>query len=144
MVEFHFYSHIDDYLSACIDSDSYLDSCNNGDDVRFIPDYDTTDSGFQLVIDDLITIQWENYNPPNRIIHTLQMSFLTRAWDLHFEYGARVFIHDHTGTYEVLEGDKCERTDRYLRRAHNLFKLWKSGEFWGSEKEKETWEKTIS
>lgn len=60
-------------------------------------------------------------------LHTLQMSFLRDVWDLHFEYGAKIFVHDETGDYEISESNGC--TDRQLRRAHDIFKLWRSGAF---------------
>lgn len=60
-------------------------------------------------------------------VHTTQMGLLNAAWDRHFEYGDRVFIHDPDGVYELKED--CERTDRLLRRAHNVFKLFAAGEF---------------
>ena len=60
-------------------------------------------------------------------VYTFQMGLLNAAWDRHWEYGDRVFIHDGWGVYELKED--CERTDRELRRAHNVFKLFAAGEF---------------
>lgn len=60
-------------------------------------------------------------------VHTTQMGLLNAAWDRHFECGDRVFIHDPDGVFELKED--CERTDRILRRAHNVFKLFAAGEF---------------
>lgn len=60
-------------------------------------------------------------------VYTTQMGLLNAAWDRHWEYGDRVFIHDERGVCE-LKAD-CERTDRELRRAHNVFKLFAAGEF---------------
>ena len=60
-------------------------------------------------------------------VYTTQMGLLNAAWDRHWEYGDRVFIHEENGVYE-LKAD-CERTDRELRRAHNVFKLFAAGEF---------------
>lgn len=34
-----------------------------------------------------------------------------------------VITNNHDGTYD------CDRTERCLRRVHNLYKLWASGEF---------------
>lgn len=60
-------------------------------------------------------------------VYTSQMGLLNAAWDRHWENGDKVFIHDEEGVYELKED--CERTDRLLRRAHNVFKLFAAGEF---------------
>ena len=73
------------------------------------------------------------YENAIQIIVTTQMCFLSTDW---FEEGFRVFVHDHTGTFEIVLGDGNERTSRYIRYAHDLFKLWRNGEF-GLREEKE-------
>lgn len=63
----------------------------------------------------------------NHKLYTVEMSFLREAWDLHCEYGVKIFVHDSTGAYEISEDNGC--TDRQLRRAHDIFKLWRGGAF---------------
>ena len=59
-------------------------------------------------------------------IHTFQMSLMEgRLWEL----GYRIFVHDDTGVYELKLGTDNTRTHRELRISHNLFKMWKNGEF---------------
>ena len=65
-------------------------------------------------------------------IVTTQMSFLSTEW-LEFRY--RVFVHDNTGMFEIVLGDKNERTDRTIRLGHSLFRLWAGGEFGLKEEE---------
>lgn len=59
-------------------------------------------------------------------ITTTQMSFLSTEW---FEEGFRIFVHDHTGTFEIVLGEGNERTNREIRPGHSLFNLWRGGEF---------------
>ena len=59
-------------------------------------------------------------------ITTTQMCFLETRW---FEGGFRIFVHDHTGTFEIVLGEGNERTDREIRYAHRLYSLWVGGEF---------------
>ena len=59
-------------------------------------------------------------------ITTTQMCFLETRW---FDEGFRIFVHDHTGTFEIVLGESNERTDREIRYANNLFNLWRGGEF---------------
>ena len=64
------------------------------------------------------------------VIGTTQMCFLSTRW---FEDGFRVFVHDRTGTFEIVLGEGNERTDRHIRLGHNLFRMWENGEFGLSE-----------
>lgn len=62
------------------------------------------------------------------IVITTQMCLLTTEL---FEKGFQVFVWDKSGAYEIKLGSDNERTTRDIRIAHNLFKLWQSGEFEG-------------
>ena len=64
---------------------------------------------------------------------TIQMCYLDTRW---FEEGFRIFVHDHTGTFEIVLGGGNERTTREIRYGHDLYKLWIGGEF-GLKKVKE-------
>lgn len=68
----------------------------------------------------------------SKVIVCTQMCFLDTEW---LEYGYRVFIHDKTGTFEIVLGDKNERTTRHIRLAHNLYKMWSNGAFDNEKKE---------
>lgn len=61
------------------------------------------------------------------IIHTTQMGLL--SIDL-IGLGYRIFIHEsEIEFYEIVLGDKNERTDKAIRPTHNLFKMWQTGAF---------------
>lgn len=60
------------------------------------------------------------------VFFTTQMSFLSTEW---FEKGFRIFVHDSTGCFEIKLGSDNERTKREIRKGHDLFKMWKNGEF---------------
>lgn len=65
-------------------------------------------------------------------VATIQMCYLDTRW---FEEGFRIFVHDHTGSFEIVLGDGNERTSRYIRYGHNLFRMWENGEFGLKEEE---------
>lgn len=60
-------------------------------------------------------------------INTTQIGLLhTRLFGL----GYRIFIHESEDKfYEIVLGSGNERTNREIKMGHNLFKMWKSGEF---------------
>lgn len=62
----------------------------------------------------------------SKVYVTTQMCFINTEW---FEYGFRIFVHDDTGSFEIKLGPGNERTDRYIKMAHNLFRMWENGEF---------------
>lgn len=68
----------------------------------------------------------------NMDVFTIQMCYLDTRW---FEEGFRIFVHDHTGTFEIVLGEGNERTSRMIRYGHNLYKLWVGGEFGSKEVE---------
>lgn len=72
----------------------------------------------------------------NEDVATTQMSYLNTRW---FEEGFRIFVHDHTGTFEIVLGEGNERTDRAIRYGHSLYRLWVNGEF-GLKEEEESFE----
>lgn len=60
-------------------------------------------------------------------IHTTQMGLLDTEL---IELGYKIFIHEsETESYEIVLGDRNERTDKAIRPAHNLFKMWQAGAF---------------
>lgn len=60
-------------------------------------------------------------------IHTTQMGMLDTEL---IELGYGIFIHEsETESYEIVLGGSNERTDKAIRPAHNLFKMWKAGAF---------------
>lgn len=60
-------------------------------------------------------------------IHTTQMGLLSTEL---IELGYRIFIHEsETESYEIVLGDGNMRTDKALRPAHNLFKMWQARAF---------------
>ena len=61
------------------------------------------------------------------IIHTTAMGILTYSSRL-FDAGYRIFIWDDHGEFEITLGN-CARTNREIRKEHNIFKMWENGEF---------------
>lgn len=61
-----------------------------------------------------------------RFIQTYQMGLLGMCL---IESGYQVFIHERDGeTYELRLGN-CDRTEKEIRPAHNLFRMWQAGAF---------------
>lgn len=67
-----------------------------------------------------------NITAEDLTVATTQMCFLSTQW---IEDGFRTFVHDRTGLFEIVLGEGNERTDRHIRRGHDLFRLWRNGEF---------------
>ena len=66
-------------------------------------------------------------------VATIQMCYLDTRW---FEESFRIFVHDHTGVFEIDLGGNNERTDRYIRYGHCLYRMWLNGEFELEEEKK--------
>ncbi len=60
-------------------------------------------------------------------IHTAQMGIL--GTDL-IKMGYRVFVHESDlRCYEIVLGSGNERTEKYIKAEHNIFKMWRAGAF---------------
>ena len=59
-------------------------------------------------------------------IHTTQMGLLQTAL---FEHGYRIFVHPYDDEHYEIKLGSNDCTDREIRMEHNLFNLWKAGEF---------------
>lgn len=60
-------------------------------------------------------------------IKTTQMGLLSTKL---FDFGYRIFVHEsYDDAYEIVLGSGNERTDKEIRMAHNLFKMWEAGSF---------------
>ncbi len=63
----------------------------------------------------------------DEIVCTSQMGLLSTRL---FELGYKIFIHENRlSMYEIKLGNDNERTDREIKLGHDLFKLWRNGEF---------------
>lgn len=93
----------------------------------------TAGDGSVQIAEDYLTMDWLEKHlceGPVIVIATTQMCFLSTQW---LENGFRVFVHDRTGVFEIVLGDGNERTDRHIRPGHDLFRMWRNGEFGLSE-----------
>lgn len=59
-------------------------------------------------------------------IHTTQMGVLTTKL---FEFGYRIFVHPYDDEHYEIKLGSNDCTDREIKMEHNLFNLWKAGEF---------------
>ena len=67
------------------------------------------------------------------MVVTTQMGLLSTR--LVTESGYRVFVHPAEGDgYEISLDGKCACTDKELRPAHNLFRMWQAGAFRAPER----------
>lgn len=87
-----------------------------------LSDYEETEEALNVAR----TMFESNENKYNKVCTTIQMCFLDTDW---LVYGYRVFVHDSTGSFEIKLGDENERTTRFIRPEHILFKMWKNGGF---------------
>ena len=62
----------------------------------------------------------------NNYIETTQMGLLSTNL---IEKGYHIFVHNHYDDFFEITLGTCERTDKDIRLAHNIFKLWKAGTF---------------
>lgn len=71
------------------------------------------------------------------IIRTTQMGVLSTNL---FDLGYRIFVHENPwSSYEIVLGSNNERTVKEIRKAHNLFKMWRANAF-RNEDERELYE----
>ena len=69
----------------------------------------------------------EAINNDKKIINTTQMGLLST--DL-IPLGYRLFVHESPSEfYEIVIGGHNTRTNKALRMAHNLFKMWRANTF---------------
>ena len=89
-------------------------------DSRSIPDFTRYFSGW---VDTTNAIEDERIHR----IKTTQMGLLSTTL---LVKGFRIFIHDsYHSMYEIKLGSDNDRTTREIKVSHNLFAMWKQGEF---------------